>query len=176
LRTRLRPVNVCCAIVASHFAAPGSGPFRKRGVAFGVECQFVPQPGSPSSGPQILNRDTRFSKNAKRRAARFNAPARQKPHQNGLQSPKLPISQRLAGGPDGASCACRAFVLPPPYGMAIVEIRGVSPPIPTLSRVGRPPDGTRRGLAVASRPPPVRPDPRNRASLVRDSLPRHGRA
>src|SRR5207248_382786 len=41
----------------------------------------------------------------------------------------------LRRGPPKGSQTDRAFVLPSRYGIAIVEIRGVAPPIPTLSCV-----------------------------------------
>src|SRR5579863_7543626 len=69
LRTRLRPVNVCCAIVASRFAAPlRSGPFRKRGVAFGVECLLVLRPSPPSSG--LENPESKYPVLKERKATR----------------------------------------------------------------------------------------------------------
>ena len=137
LRTRLRPVNVCCAIVASHFVAPEGRTFPKR------DCHRPRVEFRHSSFAQlalsvrteILNRSIRTLKNAKRRTGRSER-----------TRPSKTVSSRTAKArnclsPNGlrrnlaVPAASRAFVLPPRYGMAIVEIRGVTPPIPTHSRV-----------------------------------------
>src|ERR1700731_3122894 len=107
LRTRLRPVNVCCAIVASHFVAPEERTFpnpRLSKSRFGVEFRFVLRTVRLSPGHENPESKYPALKNAKRRTGRSNAPARQKPFRHGLQSPKLPISQRLALKPCGLSC------------------------------------------------------------------------
>jgi hypothetical protein len=47
LRTRLRPVNVCCAIVASHFVARQRRTFRSAiGIAPGLNFDSFPNPGA----------------------------------------------------------------------------------------------------------------------------------
>src|SRR6202011_940585 len=55
-----------------------------------------------------------------------------------------PISQRLVGETTAAPASSRAFVLPSRYGMAIMEIRGASPRIPTHFCVRRTPGQPRR--------------------------------
>jgi hypothetical protein len=103
----LRPVNVCCAIVASHFVAPEGRTFPKPRLSkplFGVEFRFALWTVRLSPGRQNPESKYPVLKNAKRRTGRSNAPARQKPLRHGLQSPKLPISQRLAAKPCGSSC------------------------------------------------------------------------
>jgi hypothetical protein len=56
LRTRLRPVNVCCAIVASHFVARQRRTFRSAiGIAPGLNFDSFPKLKSPMSGFLSLN-------------------------------------------------------------------------------------------------------------------------
>src|SRR5579864_9212434 len=79
LRTRLRPVNVCCAIVASHFVALRGRTFRSAiGIAPGLNFDSL---RNLQASFQALNPESRPSdlQNAKRRAGRLTAPARLTP-------------------------------------------------------------------------------------------------
>src|ERR1700719_2734848 len=134
LRTRLRPVNVCCAIVASHFVARFGRTFRSAiGIAPGLNFDSFRGPEDRFSGlsPEFVLQT--FTTQNDARGDRI-APARQNHCFTDCKSPKLPISQRLARV-NAIPAARRAFVLPPRYGVTIAEIRGASPQIPTHFRV-----------------------------------------
>ena len=145
-RTRLRPVNVCCAIVASHLRRP-----RREGEP--SECAvLLPPPGLnfrtvPTVQIPISGFSSRFRssdlQNAKRRAGRTTAPARHNHSFRGLQKARnLTVSQRLAPGTLPPPSPRRVFLLPSRYGAADAGIRGLSLRIPTHSCVhpapGRP--------------------------------------
>jgi hypothetical protein len=125
----LRPVNVCCAIVASHFVARQGRTFRSAiGIAPGLNLD-TPQTQKPNVRILILNW-TLESQNAKRRAGRLSAPARRTHFFYGPKKPEIAClptayAETLAFPPSN-----RAFVLPPRYGMTIVEIRELVPTNP----------------------------------------------
>lgn len=97
LRTRLRPVNVCCAIVASHFVARRGGPSEPAAAtAIRVEFRSISKIGSTRFGTEASQIRSSDHQNAKRRAGRKDAPARQNHLVTDCKSPKLPISQRPA--------------------------------------------------------------------------------
>src|SRR6202140_168160 len=96
LRTRLRPVNVCCAIVASHFVARFGRTFRSAiGIAPGLNFDSFRGPEDRFSGlsPEFVLQT--FTTQNDARGDRI-APARQNHCFTDCKSPKLPISQRLA--------------------------------------------------------------------------------
>src|SRR6185437_14402581 len=77
LRTRLRPVNVCCAIVASHFVAREGRTFRSAiGIAPGLNLETLArtEPGHQDFNPE-LEYQTRRTQNDVRSASPH--PARQ---------------------------------------------------------------------------------------------------
>jgi len=67
------------------------------------------------------------------------APARLNLISHGPKKPEIALSPNGTHRNAAVPAANRAFVLPPRYGMAIVEIRGVSQRIPTHSCVQRAP-------------------------------------
>jgi hypothetical protein len=88
LRTRLRPVNVCCAIVASHFVARQGRTFRSAiAIAPGLNFDSFLSPGT-NSRTKVLN-GRRTPENAKRRAGRMTAPARPNLPRHGLKKPEI---------------------------------------------------------------------------------------
>src|SRR5690242_14476380 len=132
LRTRLRPVNVCCAIVASHCVARRGEPSETAAAtAFRVEFRSISKAESAEHGTETSQICSSDHQNAKRRARRENAPARQNHHVTDCKSPKLPISRRFTDG-DATPPPNRLFVLSTQYGPTIPEIRGGSPSISTL--------------------------------------------
>src|SRR3954462_6032369 len=140
LRTRLRPVNVCCAIVASHFVAR-SGRAVQSAAATAPRVEFFePVLGarSPVSGRNVLNLFFRPSKRKTTRGAHRHARPSQRLSSRTAKARNSLLSQRLPGKSD--TPAHRAFVLPNRYGATIVQIRGVHPQIPTHFRV-RPASG-----------------------------------
>src|SRR6202790_4659752 len=97
LRPRLRPVNVCCAIVASHVVARFGRTFRSAiGIAPGLNFDSFRGPEDRFSGlsPEFVLQT--FTTQNDARGDRI-APARQNHCFTDCKSPKLPISQRLAG-------------------------------------------------------------------------------
>src|SRR6202165_3328049 len=88
LRTRLRPVNVCCAIVASHFVARQGRTFRSAiAIAPGLNFDSFLSPGT-NSRTKVLN-ERLTPENAKRRAGRMTAPARLNLPRHGLKKPEI---------------------------------------------------------------------------------------
>src|SRR6476620_2985530 len=163
LRTRLRPVNVCCAIVASHFVARSGRAVQDAAAAAPRVEFFEPVLGTenPVSGRHVLNLFFRPSKRKTTRGAHRHARPSQRLSSRTAKARNSLLSQRLTG--KSGIPAHRAFVLSTRYGATIVQIRGVNPPIPTLFRV-RPASGR----SVARLLHPARPrkgGPRSRASL-----------
>src|SRR3954447_3660609 len=135
LRTRLRPVNVCCAIVASHFVARHGRTFRS---AIGIAPGLNPDT-SPNSKSHVrflfVDPTLRPSERKTTREAGLLLRPSQPSVLRTEKARNLPISQRLNRDTSPFPPLSRAFVLPSRYGMAIVEIRGVFPQIPTQSCV-----------------------------------------
>src|SRR3954454_11497776 len=135
LRTRLRPVNVCCAIVASHFVARHGRTFRS---AIGIAPGLNPDT-SPNSESQLrfifLDPTMRPSERKTTREAGLPLRPSQPSVSRTEKARNLPVSQRLNRDTSPFPPLSRAFVLPSRYGMAIMEIRGVFPQIPTQSCV-----------------------------------------
>src|SRR5215469_9228138 len=138
LRTRLRPVNVCCAIVASRYRRPPSGkanpPKRDLGVAPGLNFHPIPRSKEANYGgfrPEFVLQTFKTQNNARGNRGYTRS---SDPSHHGLQKPEIClISQRLMGEtPPAPQPQTALFVLPPRYGMAIMEIRETSPRIPTL--------------------------------------------
>src|SRR6202008_193236 len=123
LRTRLRPVNVCCAIVASHLRRP-----RLR--ANLPNARLTPPSGLNFRSVLIVqNPDFRlfvpisFFGPSKRKTTRgaLTAPARHNHSFIGLQKARnLTVSQRLAPGTLPLPSPRRVFLLPSRYGAANV--------------------------------------------------------
>src|SRR5579871_5899208 len=144
LRTRLRPVNVCCAIVASRYRRLPSRedepsearPWRRPRVEF----PSISKAGRANRGtlrPEFVLQTFKTQSDAR---GDLSHTARQIHLVTDCKSPKLPNLPTAYGGNAAAPRPQTAlFVLPPPYGMAIMETRGASPRIPTLFCVRRPP-------------------------------------
>src|SRR5215813_819387 len=142
LRTRLRPVNVCCAIVASHLVAPS-----REAKLPEHDCRR-PRGESPRSGgwiagcgPESVLQTFKTQNDA--RGADAHPPVRSISSRTAIAR-KFLLSQRLARETPPLPPTCRLFVLPSRYGIGPAKIRGGNPRIPTLSRVRRIP-----GLSVA---------------------------
>src|SRR6185437_10707918 len=106
-----------------------------------VECRSASKAQSPFSGglsPEFVLLASKTQNDA--RGAKV-SPARHNHLITDCKSPKLLISQQLAKRSRRPLNANRPFVLPPPYGTTLVEIRGLSPQIPTHFRVRRAPGG-----------------------------------
>src|SRR6185437_5149295 len=143
LRTRLRPVNVCCAIVASHFVALKGRTFRSAiGIAPGLNL-IVPnrEPRFWDQSPESQHRTFKPQNDARARCRTRSS----KPASSRTEKARNCLSPNGLRGNAAVPFANRAFVLPSRYGMAIVEIRGVTLRIPTQSCVQPGPDGTRPG-------------------------------
>src|SRR3954452_10632378 len=132
LRTRLRPVNVCCAMVASHFVARFGRAVQDAAAAAPRVEFFEPVLGTKNqvSGRHVLNLFFRPSKRKTTRGAHGHARPSLRSLSRTAKARNSLLSQRLTGKYDIP--AHRAFVLPTRYGATIVQIRGVNPPIPTL--------------------------------------------
>src|SRR6202008_5179522 len=139
LRTHLRPVNVCCAIVASHPASPppeGEPSEPRLPPPSGLNFRSVSPPGAQFGYFVPIS----FFGPSKRKTTRgaLTAPARHNHSFCGLQKARnLTVSQRLSPGNLPSPPPRRVFLLPSRYGAAQLEIRGVSPRIPTLFCVRR---------------------------------------
>src|SRR5436190_13650854 len=132
LRTRLRPVNVCCAIVASHLRRPLGANL--------PEARLLPPPGlnlEPSRPlearaqgicPEFVLRTHKTQNDA---PARYRTRPSQSLTSRTAKARNLTVSQRLAPGTLPPPPPNRIFLLPTRYGTTNVEIRGVSPRIPT---------------------------------------------
>src|ERR1700709_2006630 len=135
LRTRLRPVNVCCAIVASHFVARQGRTFRS---AIGIAPELNPDT-SPNSKSQcqVFIRSPDSATFRTQNDARSRSPASPVStiRLTDRKSPKFAYLPTAYAETSPFPPSNRAFVLPPRYGMAIVEIRGVFPRISTQSCV-----------------------------------------
>src|ERR1041385_1479328 len=122
LRTRLRPVNVCCAIVASHFVALAGEP---------SEARLASPPGLYPDNPVpchdlrvlILSLSCELQ-NAKRRAKQGSASPVSTIRVTDRKSPKFAYLPTACAETSPSPLPNRVFVLPSRYGMAIVEIRG----------------------------------------------------
>src|SRR5436190_14908514 len=142
LRTRLRPVNVCCAIVASHLRRPLGANL--------PEARLTPPPGLNSEPshpleariqairPEFVLRTYKTQNDA--RGALPHPPVTILASRT-AKARNLTVSQRLAPGALPLPPPNRIFLLPSRYGAANVEIRGVSPRIPTHFCVRHAPGG-----------------------------------
>src|SRR5437764_431101 len=129
LRTRLRPVNVCCAIVASHFRRPCGRTFRSAtAIAPGVNFETLErnkaqfQELSPESVLQTFKTQNDARAHDCTRPSQLAASRTEKAR-------NLTVSQRLTPG------TCRPHRLPhfpaaAPIWGGIVEIRGANPANP----------------------------------------------
>jgi hypothetical protein len=130
----LRPVNVCCAIVASHFVARQGRTFRSAiGIAPGLNFDSLRNPERPSQELSPESTLQTFKTQNDARSALRTRPSncfssRTEKARNCLSPNGL---RRNVAVP----AVNRVFLLPPRYGMAILEIRGVSSRIPTHSCV-----------------------------------------
>src|ERR1700733_2271174 len=135
LRTRLRPVNVCCAIVASHFVARQGRTFRSAiGIAPGLNPDTSP---NSKSQCQVFIRRPDSATFRTQNDARSRSPASPVStiRLTDRKSPKFAYLPTAYAETSPFPPPNRAFVLPSRYGMAIVEIRGVTQRIPTQSCV-----------------------------------------
>jgi hypothetical protein len=109
-------------------------------VAPGLNFDPFPRPEGRIRRAFVLSSFFRPSKRKTTRGATKVTPARQIHLVTDCKSPKLPNLPTAYGRKRRRSPTTnRAFVLPPRYGAAIMEIRGTSPRIPTLFCVRRPP-------------------------------------
>src|SRR6186713_682994 len=99
LRTRLRPVNVCCAIVASHFVARFGRAVQDAAAAAPRVEFFEPVLGtrSPVSGRHALNLFFRPSKRKTTRGAHGHARPSQRSFSRTAKARNSLLSQRLTG-------------------------------------------------------------------------------
>src|SRR4051812_13917005 len=135
LRTRLRPVNVCCAIVASHLRRPRRGanlPNKRLTPPFGLNFfdPFRPLEGQVQEiRPEFVLRTFKTQNDA--RGALPHPPVT-KFQFTDCKSPKFDcLPTACAGNRCCPRPPNRIFLLPSRYGAANVEIRGVTPRIPT---------------------------------------------
>ena len=99
---------------------------------------IIPKAQSPTCRTQKSRIRSSDLQNAKRRAGRRCAPARQNHFSYGLQKPEIAcLPTAYKGKRRRFRLGNRAFVLSSRYGMTIMEIRGANPRIPTLFCVRR---------------------------------------
>src|SRR4051812_46904329 len=112
LRTRLRPVNVCCAIVASHFVVPRERTFRS---AIDIASGLNPDTSQiPKSHVRFLFLDpTLRLQNAKRRAKQLPASPVSTIRVTDRKSPKFAYLPTVHAETSPSPPSNRVFVLPP---------------------------------------------------------------
>src|SRR5205085_6850562 len=132
LRTRLRPVNVCCAIVASHFRRPCGRTFRSAtAIAPGLNFESLErnkaqfQELSPESVLQTFKTQNDARAHDCTRPSQLAASRTEKAR-------NLTVSQRLTPGTLPSPTAYRIFLLPLRYGAESWRFEGLTPRIPTL--------------------------------------------
>src|SRR5215475_4728992 len=114
-----------------------------RGFAAAFRVEFSNRPVRPNPDFRLFV-PISFFRPSKRKTTRgaLTAPARHNHSFRGLQKARnLTVAQRLAPGTLPPPSPRRVFLLPTRYGAANVEVRGLSPRIPTLFCVRRAPRG-----------------------------------
>jgi hypothetical protein len=120
------------------FRRPEGRTFRRAlAPALRVEFSIHFEGQKPVSGTKTSQIRSSDLQNAKRRAERKGAPARQNHSRHGLQKPEIAYLPTACEGKNANPVTHRLFVLPTQYGLTIAKIREGSPSVSTLFRVVR---------------------------------------